>query len=111
MGKTVEYPAEFKLKAIKIYLEGSHGGYQKVAEIFGMKDTRCLRTWVKQYQEYGEEFFKNKQVVKKEFMYKTPQSYEEKIMYLEAENAYLKELLGITAEKVKKKKNMKQSEN
>ena len=64
MGKTVEYPAEFKLKAIKMYLEGSHGGYQKVAEIFGMKDTRCLRKWVKQYQEYGEEFFKNKKVGK-----------------------------------------------
>ena len=44
-------------------------------------------------------------------MYKTPQSYEEKILYLEAENAYLKELLGITSEKIKKKKNTKQSKN
>ena len=79
-------------------------GYQKVAEMYGMKDTRALRKWVKQYQEHGEEFFKNKKVAKKEFMYKTPQSYEEKILYLEAENAYLKELLGITSEKVKKKK-------
>ena len=44
---------------------------------------------------------------KNEFMYKTPQSYEERLLYLEAENAYLKELLGITAEKVKKKKSTK----
>lgn len=80
-------------------------GYQKTAEMYGMKDTRSLRKWVKQYQDYGAEFFKNKKVAKKEFMYKTPQSYEEKILYLEAENAYLKELLGITSEKVKKKKN------
>ena len=87
------------------------GGYQKVAEIYGMKDTKSLRKWVKQYQDYGEKFFLNKKIVKKEFMYKTPQSYEEKIMYLEAENAYLKELLGITAEKVKKKKNTKQSKS
>lgn len=86
-------------------------GYQKVAQMYGMKDTRALRKWVKQYQDYGEEFFENKKKIKKEFMYKTPQSYEEKILYLEAENAYLKELLGITAEKVKKKKNTKQSEN
>lgn len=86
-------------------------GYQKVAEMYGMKDTRVLRKWVKQYQEYGEEFFKNKKIVKNEFMYKTPQSYEEKILYLEAENAYLKELLGITSEKVKKKKNTEQSKN
>ena len=86
-------------------------GYQKVAEMYGMKDTRTLRKWVKQYQDYGEEFFKNKKVGKKEFMYKTPQSYEEKILYLEAENAYLKELLGITSEKIKKKKNTKQSKN
>lgn len=79
--------------------------------MYGMKDTRCLRKWVKQYQDYGEEFFDKKKKRKKEFMYKTPQSYEEKILYLEAENAYLKELLGITAEKVKKKTNMKQSKN
>ena len=82
-------------------------GYQKVAQMYGMKDTRALRKWVKQYQEYGEEFFKKKKLAQKEFMYKTPQSYEEQILYLEAENAYLKELLGITAEKVKKKKNTK----
>ena len=82
-------------------------GYQKVAEMYGMKDTRVLRKWVKQYQDYGEEFFNNKKVKQKEFMYKTPQSYEEKILYLEAENAYLKELLGITSEKIKKKKNTK----
>lgn len=82
-------------------------GYGKVAQMYGMKDTRALRKWVQQYQEYGEEFFENKKKAKQEFMYKTPQSYEEKIMYLEAENAYLKELLGITAEKVKKKKNTK----
>lgn len=86
-------------------------GYRKVAEMYGMKDTRVLRKWVNQYQEYGEEFFKNKKVKQKEFMYKTPQSYEEKILYLQAENAYLKELLGITAEKVKKKKNTKPYEN
>lgn len=79
-------------------------GYRKVAEMFNMKDTKCLRKWVKQYEEKGEEFFRNKKIAKKEFLYKTPQSYEEKIEYLEAENAYLKELLGITAEKVKKKK-------
>lgn len=29
MGKTVEYPADFKLKAIKTYLEGSHGRLSK----------------------------------------------------------------------------------
>ena len=86
-------------------------GYQKVAEMYGMKDTRVLRKWVKQYQDYGEAFFKSKKNKQKEFMYKTPQSYEEKILYLEAENAYLKELLGITAEKVKKKKNIKSSKN
>lgn len=82
-------------------------GYKKVAEIFGMTDTRCLRKWVKQYEEKGEKFFKDKNISKREFLYKTPQSYEEKIEYLQAENAYLKELLGITTEKVKKKKSTK----
>ena len=82
-------------------------GYKKVAEMFEMSDTKCLRKWVKQYEEKGEKFFKDKKVSKKEFLYKTPQTYEEKIEYLQAENAYLKELLGITAEKVNKKKSTK----
>ena len=79
-------------------------GYKKVAQMYGMKDTKALRKWIRQYQEYGEDFFENKKKAKKEFMYKTPQSYEEKILYLEAENAYLKELIGITVEKEKKRK-------
>ena len=79
--------------------------------MYGMKDTRVLRKWVKQYHDYGEEFFNNKKIKQKEFMYKTPRSYEEKILCLQAENAYLKELLGITGEKVKKKKNTKLSKN
>lgn len=29
MGKTVEYPAEFKLNAIKTYLSGNHGRLPK----------------------------------------------------------------------------------
>jgi len=29
MGKTTEYPADFKLKAIQSYLEGNHGRISK----------------------------------------------------------------------------------
>lgn len=29
MGKTVEYPVDLKLKAIKMYLEGNHGRLSK----------------------------------------------------------------------------------
>ena len=29
MGKTVEYPADFKLNAVKMYLEGTHGRLPK----------------------------------------------------------------------------------
>lgn len=29
MGKTVEYPADFKLNAVKTYLEGTHGRLSK----------------------------------------------------------------------------------
>lgn len=32
MGKTIEYPAEFKLNAIKIYLEGNHGRISKSSQ-------------------------------------------------------------------------------
>lgn len=29
MGKTIEYPANFKLNAVKTYLEGNHGRLSK----------------------------------------------------------------------------------
>lgn len=29
MGKTTEYPAELKIKAVKMYLEGTHGRVSK----------------------------------------------------------------------------------
>jgi len=89
-------------KIEKILCENLNEKYFKIKECLA----RCGNI-VKQYEEKGEEFFKNKKIAKKEFLYKTPQSYEEKIEYLEAEVAYLKELLGITAEKVKKKKSTK----
>ena len=73
--------------------------------MYGMTDTKCLRKWVKQYEEKGEEFFRR--VKPKEFLVKTSRKYEEENLYLRAENEYLKKLLGITAEKVKKKKNTK----
>ena len=82
-------------------------GYRKVSEMFGMQDTKCLRKWVKQYEEKGEEYFTDKKIKKKEFMYKTPQTYEEELLYLKAENEYLKRLLNYDPEKIKKKKNTK----
>ena len=29
MGKTIEYPAELKLKAVNMYIEGNHGRISK----------------------------------------------------------------------------------
>ena len=73
-----------------------------------MNDTRSLRKWVKQYEEKGEKAFKDPVKKTKDFLIKEPKDYEEEIMYLQAENEYLKSLLGITKEKIKKKTNMKQ---
>ena len=107
MGKIIEYPKEFKIKAVKTYLSGEAGGYRKVAEMFGMTDTKSLRRWVKQYEEKGEDAFVEPVIATKEFLVKSPKDVEEEILYLKAENEYLKRLLGLTAEKVKKKKNTK----
>lgn len=103
MGKIIEYPKEFKIKAVKTYLSGEAGGYRKVAEMFGMTDTKSLRRWVKQYEEKGEAAFEEPVIATKEFLVKSPKDVEEEILYLKAENEYLKRLLGLTAEKVKKK--------
>jgi hypothetical protein len=72
--------------------------------MFGMSDSRCLRKWVNQYNEHGEKYFDKPKIKPKEFLIKTPQNYEEEILLLKAENEYLKRLMGIDPEKIKKNK-------
>jgi transposase-like protein len=54
--------------------------------MYGMTDTKCLRKWVKQYQEHGEKYFDK--IKPKDFLVKTPKKLEEENLYLKAENEY-----------------------
>ena len=53
MGKQVEYPADLKLKAVKMYLEGTHGRISKSSrnvwneryEMFAKMGKTISRKW------------------------------------------------------------------
>ncbi len=55
-----KYSSEFKLEAIKYYLDGK-GGFLATAKYFGVNH-ELLRGWVKKYQEHGPEGLIKRQI-------------------------------------------------
>lgn len=55
MRKQKKYTPEFKIRCVKEILEGKKS-QSEIALENGMTD-RNIRRWVKNYQEYGEEYF------------------------------------------------------
>lgn len=96
MGKFMKtYDAVFKKKVVDLYLEGELS-YQGVGEKFNI-DRSLVRRWVAKFKADGEESFKERRGKAKGFgqgRRKTrPESPNEKMKRLEAENELLKKLL------------------
>ena len=49
-----KYSSEFKLKAVKYYLDGKHSRCG-TAKKFGIPSSTLLKEWIKKYQEHGPE--------------------------------------------------------
>jgi len=88
----VYHDLEFKIKLVKLYLEGC-GGYRTLAREYGLKQGTQLRDWVKKYKngELTEEDSDRRG--KCTFLKKTFKSREEEMEYLKLENEYLKKKL------------------
>ncbi|MCP3764737.1 helix-turn-helix domain-containing protein [Domibacillus sp. A3M-37] len=92
MGRKQTYSVEGKLRAVELYLSGEMGGYRRVAEKFNVDPSQIVR-WVRAYKQEGIDGLKEERglVGRKP---KNP-SDQEKIKRLEAEVAYLKNILRL----------------
>lgn len=55
MGKHKKYTAEFKIRCVKDVLEGRKS--QNEIAVANKMDDKNIRRWIRNYQEYGEEYF------------------------------------------------------
>ena len=112
MGKKKNiYSVEFKVDVINRYNSGAEGGVKMLSKKLGFRSNTMLRDWLKKYNEFGEAGLNNKRGKSLTPMRGRPKkqhnSPEEEIFQLKAENEYLKELLEISQENIKKKVNIK----
>jgi len=105
--KFASYSKEFKLKAVKMYLEEGFS-MECIARELDLKDRSYLRRWLQNYKEFGKSGLEDRRGKTKSphrgRPKKDPDSMEEKLLRLQCENDYLKALLQLTEEKVKKKR-------
>ena len=119
--KNKNYSVEFKLSVIK-YIRENSLSFFKAAIKFGIPDDSSVRNWVRIYNEHGESGFiqgnryrdKNMNSKKKfKLNEKTKEELIERLVYLEAENAYLKKLQALVQERIARENgsNQKPSKN
>lgn len=94
------YTKEFKLKAIKMYLDEGLSSYQ-VASKLNIKSKTQVINWVKQFQENGEACFdietRGRATGGKKGRPKTKfNSLEEEVEYLRMEVEFLKKLRALS---------------
>lgn len=115
LGVVGKYSAEFKLHAID-YRCAHELSYLHAAVQLGIPNEGTLFSWEKKYLEYGVEALQDAKKgrlpkVPKQPTPKKPLTHEEKleerIRQLEMENAYLKKLNALVAEREKSKKKTK----
>jgi transposase len=108
MGKKKNfYSVEFKINVIKRYNSGEEGGVKALSKKLGFRSNTMLRDWLKKYNEFGAAGLDSKRGKSLTPMRGRPKktfvSHEEEILKLKAENEYLKQLLKINQDNIKKK--------
>ena len=92
-----KYSKEFKLQVVKFYDEHPELGYLSVSREFNIPSDETVRKWVKLYQAHGEAGLEKIRTTPcknhKRSSWMDPQTAQERIAYLEAENDYLKKLM------------------
>jgi len=96
--KTV-YPFELKLAAVKAHLEGA--SLVAVTAEYSINNISTLREWYRRYRAGGEDALRPKRRGRPPKVAKSPEeeTLEERCMRLEMENAVLKKLAALAAEK------------
>lgn len=108
MGKKKDiYSIEFKINVIEGYNNGDEGGVKALSKKLGFRSHNMLTQWLKKYNEFGIAGFEDKRGKPSSPMIGRPQKHydspKEEILKLKAENEYLKGLLAINQDNIKKK--------
>ena len=104
--KNKTYSKEFKLDAIRMYLSGEHGGYTPVARALNITRTNLIN-WVDRYTKLGEVGLEDGRGKGSTGQFVLPPRIEglpinEENIRLKAENAYLRSLLELNIDVIKK---------
>lgn len=102
--KMKTYSPEFKIMVVEDYLSGKSGGTAKVAKKYGIPNDYTVSRWTRIYKDFGKEGLENKRGKIRRKLEGKELTSEEKILYLEAENAYLRKMLEHRENILKKKK-------
>lgn len=101
------YSIEFKINVIERYNSGDEGGVKALSKKLGFRSHNMLTQWLKKYNEFGIAGLEDKRGKTSSPMRGRPQKHydspEEEILKLKAENEYLKGLLEINQDNIKKK--------
>lgn len=98
------YSTEFKIMVVEDYLSGKSGGTTKIAKKYGIPNDYTVSRWTRKYKEFGKEGLENNQGKRRKNLKNKKLTKEEKILYLETENAYLRKMLEHRENILKKKK-------
>lgn len=108
MGKKRKtYSKEFKLMVVEDYLSGKSGGITKIAKKYDIPKDYMVTRWTRTYKEFGIDGLgenRGKAGISKGRPRKNKLSTEERILRLEAENAYLRKIVEHRENILKKKK-------
>ena len=108
MGKkNITYSKEFKIMVVEDYLSGRSGGIEQIAKKYKIPTGYMVSRWIRKYQNIGPESLGENRGKAKGIRKGRPKknmSDKDKIKYLEAENACLREIVKERENILKKKK-------
>lgn len=107
MKKHNTYSKEFKLNAIQMYLSGEYGGYSPVAQQLNITRTNLIN-WVSKYSNIGEAGLLDGRGKSTSGLFVLPPKIDglpmaEDNLRLKAENSYLRTILELNIDIIKKK--------
>lgn len=105
--KRKTYSKEFKTMVVEDYLSGRNGGITQIAKKYNIPKEYMVTLWTRKYKANGPDSLGENRGKAKGIRKGRPKkmmSDKEKIKYLEAENAYLREIVKERENILKKKK-------
>lgn len=106
-NKRKTYSKEFKVMVVEDYLSGKSGDIRQIAIKYDIPKEYMVTLWTRKYQANGSDSLgenRGKAKGHRKGRPKKNMSDKDKIKYLEAENAYLREIVKERENILKKKK-------